>query len=76
MFNAFDFGKILLVVGLIIAAFGIIFMLGGKVPFGWLGRLPGDFSFKGRHFNFYFPLATSILVSILLTLLLWLIGRK
>jgi len=76
MFNAFGFGKILLAVGLVIAALGILFMLSGKVPFGWLGRLPGDFSFKGKNFTLYFPLATSILVSILLSLILWLINRK
>ncbi|MBN1613437.1 MAG: DUF2905 domain-containing protein [Deltaproteobacteria bacterium] len=76
MFNAFDFGKILLVLGLIIAAAGVILMLDGKGIFGWIGRLPGDFSFKGKNFTFYFPLATSILVSIFLTLLLWLISRK
>jgi hypothetical protein len=76
MFDTSGFGKILLAVGLIIAGLGLLFILGGKVPFGWLGRLPGDFSFKGRNFTFYFPLATSILVSILLTLLLWLISRK
>ncbi|MCG6536479.1 MAG: DUF2905 domain-containing protein [Syntrophales bacterium LBB04] len=76
MFNLADFGKILIVIGLLIAALGFIFLLGGKAPFGWLGRLPGDFSFKGRNFTFYFPLATSILVSIVLTLLLWLISRK
>jgi hypothetical protein len=76
MFNAFGFGKILLAAGLVIAVLGFIFMLSGKVPLGWLGRLPGDFSFKGKNFTFYFPLATSILVSILLSLILWLISRK
>jgi hypothetical protein len=76
MFNAFGFGKILLTIGLVIAGLGIFFMLGGKVPFGWLGRLPGDFSFKGKNFTLYFPVATSILISILLSGVLWLIGRK
>ena len=76
MFNAFGFGKILLAVGLVIAGLGILFMLSGKVPLCWFGRLPGDFSFKGKNFTFYFPLATSILVSILLSLILWLISRK
>ena len=58
-------GKTLLLVGLGIAAFGLVMMLG--VP---IGRLPGDFYVRRGNFSFYFPLATSIIVSILLTLLL------
>jgi hypothetical protein len=58
-------GKTLVLVGLAIAALGLLVMLG--VP---LGRLPGDFYVKRGTFSFYFPLATSIVVSILLTLAL------
>ena len=58
-------GKTLVVVGLVIAGLGLLMMLG--VP---LGRLPGDFDVKRGSFSFYFPLATSIILSILLTLLL------
>ncbi len=58
-------GKTLLLVGLGIAALGLVVMLG--VP---LGRLPGDFYVKRGSFSFYFPLATSIVVSILITLVL------
>ena len=58
-------GKTLLLVGLGIAALGLVMMLG--VP---LGRLPGDFYLRRGHFSFYFPLATSIILSILLTLAL------
>ncbi len=57
-------GKSLLVIGLVIAAIGAIIMLG--VP---LGRLPGDIAVKRGNFSFYFPLTTSIVVSIVLTLL-------
>jgi hypothetical protein len=57
-------GKTLLLVGLGIAALGALIMLGA--PFG---RLPGDFYVRRGHFSFYFPLATSIVLSILLTLL-------
>jgi uncharacterized protein HemY len=57
-------GKTLLLVGLAIAALGLVMMLG--VP---LGRLPGDFQIRRGNFSFYFPLATSIILSILLTLL-------
>ena len=53
---------------------GLILLFSGKAP--WLGRLPGDFYFKGKNFSFYFPLATSLLISIILTLIFWLIGRK
>jgi hypothetical protein len=58
-------GKTLLLVGLGIAALGLVMMLG--VP---IGRLPGDFQVRRGNFSFYFPLATSIILSILLTLLL------
>jgi predicted MFS family arabinose efflux permease len=58
-------GKTLVLIGLVIAGFGLLMMVG--LP---IGRLPGDFYVKRGNFSFYFPLATSILVSILLTLLL------
>ena len=64
-------GRFLIVLGLVIAAAGVLSALG--LP---LGRLPGDFSFKRGNFSFYFPLATSILASIILTLLLMLLGRR
>jgi hypothetical protein len=70
------FGKILLLIGLILAGLGVLFMLGGKGPLSWIGRLPGDFYFKGKNFSFYFPLATSLLVSVVLTLILWFINRR
>jgi hypothetical protein len=57
-------GKVLLVLGLVISAIGVLIMLG--VPFG---RLPGDFAVKRGNFSFYFPLTTSIILSILLTLI-------
>jgi len=64
-------GRFLIVLGLVIAAAGALIALG--LP---LGRLPGDFSFRRGNFSFYFPLATSILASIILTLLLMLFGRR
>jgi len=67
-------GKLLIVIGGLIAVLGIVLLFSGKVP--WSGRLPGDFYFRGKNISFYFPLATSLLVSIILTLILWLIGRK
>ena len=68
------FGKILIVIGLVIACIGGLILLGGKIP--WLGRLPGDFYYKGKNFTFYFPLATSIIISIILTVILMFISRK
>ncbi len=67
-------GKFLVLVGIVITAVGFILLLSGKVP--WLGRLPGDFYFKGKHVSFYFPLATCLLISIVLTLIFCLIRRK
>ena len=63
-------GKALLVLGLVISAVGVLIMLG--VPFG---RLPGDFAVKRGNFAFYFPLTTSIILSILLTLIFSLFRR-
>jgi hypothetical protein len=64
-------GRLLIVIGLVIAAAGVLITLG--LP---IGRLPGDFSIRRGSFSFYFPLATSILASIILTLLLMLFGRR
>jgi hypothetical protein len=64
-------GRLLIVVGLVIAGAGLLISLG--VP---LGRLPGDFTVRRGSFTFYFPLASSIIASILLTLLLTFFGRK
>ena len=69
-----SFGKILIIIGVVIVIVGAVLVFGANIP--WLGRLPGDFSYKGKNFTFYFPLGTSILVSIVLTLILWLIGRR
>jgi hypothetical protein len=73
-----ELGKILLGVGLVMVLVGGALLLAGslsgKVP--WIGRLPGDIYIERGNFRFYFPLATSILVSLILTLLLTLIGRR
>jgi hypothetical protein len=67
-------GKFLLVFGVIIIAIGGLLLLSGKIP--WLGRLPGDIMIQRKNFTFYFPLATSILLSILLTILFWLLRKR
>lgn len=66
-------GKYLIILGLVIAVIGVIFTLAGKLP--WLGRLPGDIYIKRDNFTFYFPLATSILISVILSFILWLFRR-
>ena len=69
-----DFGKLLFFVGLVLALAGLLITTVGKIP--WIGRLPGDVLIQRRNFTFYFPLTTSVLVSIILTLLLWHLSRK
>lgn len=69
-----DVGKALVALGLLIALAGVVLMLVGRVP--WLGRLPGDIHFQRGTFSFYFPLATSLLLSVVLTLLLYIMGRR
>jgi hypothetical protein len=75
-----SFGRGLIFIGLTIAVLGVVFLLSGKWPgslgetFGWLGRLPGDIVIKREHFSFYFPVTTSILISIVLGVVLYLIS--
>ena len=69
-------GKLLVIVGLALAGLGALLWLGrGWGLFSWLGKLPGDFSFKGKNVSFYFPLGTSLVLSVVLTLLLWLFRK-
>jgi hypothetical protein len=63
-------GRTLIILGLVIAAVGVLISWG--VP---IGRLPGDFQVRRGNFSFYFPLATSIIASIILTLLMWVLRR-
>jgi len=67
-------GRILIVIGLVIAGIGLVMVSAGKIPL--LGKLPGDFFFRGKNFSFYFPMTTSILISVILTLILWFINRR
>ena len=68
-----ELGKILVIVGLLIAAVGALLWSG--VGRGWLGRLPGDVHYTRGNFNFHFPIVTCLLLSLLLTLLLWLFRK-
>ena len=64
----------LVVLGLVAVALGLVFVLTGRTNLP-LGRLPGDIIYRGKHTTFYFPLATSIVLSVLLSLLFYLFGR-
>jgi Protein of unknown function (DUF2905) len=69
-----EMGRILVVLGAALVVIGGVVMLVGRAGLP-LGRLPGDFVYRGKNTTFYFPLATSILVSVVLSLVLFLIGR-
>jgi len=66
-------GKMLILLGVFIILMGLLLLLGEKIP--WIGRLPGDIIIRKKNFTFYFPLATSILISIILTLLFMLFRK-
>ena len=68
-------GRLLVVMGGVLAVLGFIFMLGPRLPFR-IGRLPFDFYYRRDNFTFYFPLGTSILVSVVLTLIFSLLHRR
>jgi membrane protein implicated in regulation of membrane protease activity len=69
-----DLGRLLVVLGGLIVLVGLVLILVGRVP--WLGRLPGDISIQRGNWSFYFPLTTSILISVVLSILLYVIGRR
>ena len=69
-----DIGKVLIAFGLLIALAGVVLVLVGRVP--WVGRLPGDIHIQRGNFTFYFPLATSLLLTVVLTLIFYLVGRR
>ena len=60
-------GKMLILLGVFVILIGLLLLIGEKIP--WIGRLPGDILIRKKNFTFYFPLTTSILISIILTLL-------
>jgi len=66
-------GKILILTGLVLVVLGVIVLLAGKL--GWIGRLPGDIMIRRGNATFYFPLATCLLVSAILSLLFWLFRK-
>ena len=69
-----DLGRMLVFVGGLLLVFGLILILAGKVNLP-IGRLPGDIIYRGKHTTFYFPLMTSIILSIILSLVLYFVNR-
>ena len=69
-----EFGKFLVILGVIIIILGVLLTFAGKLPF--IGRLPGDIVIERKNFVFYFPLATSILLSIIINIILSLLSKK
>ena len=74
MFELNPLGKMLIFFGAILILIGGALLLAGKVP--WIGRLPGDIFIQRKNFSFYFPIATSIIISIILTLIIFILGRR
>ena len=70
----FHLGKFLVIVGVLLVAAGLLLMSGVKLPFFGLGRLPGDIAYKGKHVQFYFPIVTCLVLSAVVTLVLWVIS--
>ena len=66
-------GKTLIYLGILLIVVGLIFSLGGKIP--WLGHLPGDIYIQRERFTFYFPLTTCLLISVIITLVLYFFRR-
>jgi DUF2905 family protein len=69
-----DLGRMLVFVGGLLLVFGLVLILAGKANLP-IGRLPGDMVYRGKHTTFYFPLMTSILLSVILSLVLYVVNR-
>ncbi len=69
-------GRWIVTLGLILVGVGLLIMAADKLPFLRFGRLPGDIVYRRKNFVFYFPLGTSVVLSVLLTLLFWVFSRR
>ena len=67
-------GKLLVLSGCMLVLIGVLVLFVGRLP--WLGRLPGDILIERKNFSFYFPLATSLLISLVLSAIVWLLSRR
>jgi hypothetical protein len=71
-----NLGKTLIIVGVVFIVAGALVILAGRMPGLRIGRMPGDILYRRGNFTFYFPVVTSIVVSIVLTLLFWIFGKR
>lgn len=67
-------GKFLVIAGIVLVVLGLALMAGSKFSFWGLGHLPGDIVFKGKNSHFYFPVVTCLVLSVVLTLVMWLVS--
>ena len=70
----FQMGRFLVIIGIVLVVLGLMVMAGSKFSFFGLGRLPGDIAYKGKNFQFYFPIVTCLVLSAAVTLLFWVIS--
>lgn len=68
-------GRTLILLGALLIVVGLLFLAGERLPIR-IGRLPGDFVFRGKNSVFYFPLATCLLLSVVLSFVVWLFNRR
>jgi len=66
--------KVIILVGLLVTATGILFLFSEKMP--WFGRLPGDIYIQKENFNFYFPITTCVIISVLLSIILYFLTKR
>ncbi len=69
-----ELGKILIFIGLILAIFGFVFIFANKIPY--IGRLPGDITVERKNYSFYFPVSTCALISVVISIIMWLFSKK
>ena len=69
-----DIGKIIIFIGLLLVAIGLVCMVGNKLPF--IGKLPGDIAIERKNYSFYFPVTTCIVISIVLSSIFWLFNKR
>jgi hypothetical protein len=70
-----DLGRTLIIAGVVLIVAGLVVTFGGRLPIR-LGHLPGDIQYRGRNGSFYFPIVTCLLVSVVMSLVMWLINRR
>jgi hypothetical protein len=70
----FQAGKFLIIAGVVLAVLGLLLMAGAKFSFFGLGRLPGDIAYKGKNVTLYFPVVTCVVLSLVLTLVFWVVS--